>query len=300
MEQKPTFESVWALLQENAQQMKENERLREKSSAEFDRSLKEFRAEFERSLKESRAELDRSLKESRAEHERSLKESRAEHERSLKESRAELDRSLKESRAELDRSLKESRAEREQSLKESRAEHEQYLKESSEKFDRSIDKMSAEFEKEMKASQKRIKNIEELTGSWTNNHGSFAEEYFFTAFENGKQNFFGDKFDDIQKNVSNYWQGLKDEYDIVLYNHTSVALIEVKYKAHKNDIPNVLRKAETYRILFPNYKDFKIYLGLASLSFYDDLEQECMKQGIAIIKQVGETVVINDAHLKVF
>jgi hypothetical protein len=36
------------------------------------------------------------------------------------------------------------------------------------------------------------------------------------------------------------------------------------------------------------------------LSFYPDLEQECTNQGIAIIKQVGDTVVINDAHLKVF
>jgi len=36
------------------------------------------------------------------------------------------------------------------------------------------------------------------------------------------------------------------------------------------------------------------------MSFYDELEQECMNQGIAIIKQVGDTVVINDEHLKVF
>jgi hypothetical protein len=36
------------------------------------------------------------------------------------------------------------------------------------------------------------------------------------------------------------------------------------------------------------------------MSFYLELEQECTKQGIAIIKQVGDTVVINDAHLKTF
>ena len=93
---------------------------------------------------------------------------------------------------------------------------------------------------------------------------------------------------------------LKDEFDIVLFNHTSVALIEVKYKAHENDIPKVLKKAETFRILFPDYKDFKIYLGLATMAFYPELEQACINQGIAIIKQVGDTVVINDKHLKVF
>jgi len=240
MEQKqqPTFESVWALLQENAQQIKE-------SRAEFDQEMKESRAEFDQKMKERRAEFDQEMKARDAKLENELKVRRAE-------------------------------------------------------FDQEMKVRDAKLEKEMKESQKRLKEIEKLTGSWAHNHGSFAEEYFFTAFEDGQQNFFGEKFDNIQKKVSHFWQGLEDEYDIVLYNHTSVALIEVKYKAHKNDIPGVIKKAETYRILFPNYKDFKIYLGLASMSFYDELELECINQGIAIIKQVGNKVVINDAHLKVY
>ena len=151
-----------------------------------------------------------------------------------------------------------------------------------------------------KENEKAIKELQKTVGSWANNHGTFAEEYFFNSFENGQQNFFGENFDQIQKNLSSFWQGIEDEYDIVLYNHTSVALIEVKYKAHINDIPNVLKKAETFRILFPNYKDFKIFLGLASMAFYPDLEQECINEGIAIIKQVGDTVVINDTNLKAF
>ena len=151
-----------------------------------------------------------------------------------------------------------------------------------------------------KETDRQMKELQKTVGGITNNQGSFAEEYFFNSFGQGKRNFFGEKFDEIEKNLKNHWQGLKDEYDIVLFNHTSVALIEVKYKAHLHDIPDVLKKAETFRILFPNYKDFKVYLGLASLSFYPELEQECIAQGIAVIKQVGDTVVINDTHLKVF
>ena len=146
----------------------------------------------------------------------------------------------------------------------------------------------------------QVKKVNETLGSWAKNQGSFAEDYFFNSFEQGKRNFFGEKFDEIAKNLTHFWQGLKDEYDIVLYNHDSVALIEVKYKAHVSDIPDVLKKAETFRILFPNYKDFKIYLGLASMSFYPALEEKCIDNGIAIIKQVGDTVVINDKHLKVY
>jgi hypothetical protein len=162
------------------------------------------------------------------------------------------------------------------------------------------DRIVKETAQQMKETDRRMKELQKTVGGMANNQGAFAEEYFFNSFENGKTNFFGEKFDIIKKNLTNVWQGLEDEYDIVLYNHASVALIEVKYKANINDIPVILKKAETFRILFPNYKDFKIYLGLASMSFYAELEQECISEGIAIIKQVGDTVVINDEHLKVF
>jgi hypothetical protein len=157
-----------------------------------------------------------------------------------------------------------------------------------------------ETDRRMQETDRRMKELQKMVGGMANNQGDFAEEYFFNSFENGKQNFFGEKFDEIDKNLKNHWQGLKDEYDIVLYNHASVAIIEVKYKARIDDLPQVLKKAETFRILFPHYKDFKIYLGLASMSFESKLEEECIKEGIAIIKQVGDNVVINDKHLKVF
>ena len=147
---------------------------------------------------------------------------------------------------------------------------------------------------------KAIKELQKTVGGISNNYGSFAEEYFFNAFEKGKRNFFGNQFDEIQKKVSSFWKGVEDEYDIVLYNANAVAIIEVKFKAHQNDVDTVLKKAETFKILYPNYKDYKIYLGLASMSFYPELEQKCIENGIAIIKQVGDTVVINDKHLKTY
>jgi Holliday junction resolvase-like predicted endonuclease len=147
---------------------------------------------------------------------------------------------------------------------------------------------------------RKIEKVSQTVGSWANNHGSFAEEYFFNSFENGKQNFFGEKFDEIEKNVKGLKKDFKDEYDILLINGKSVGIVEVKYKAHENDVDKVLRKAETFRVNFPEYADHKIYLGLATLSFYPELEQECINEGIAVVKQVGDTVVINDEHLKAF
>ena len=147
---------------------------------------------------------------------------------------------------------------------------------------------------------KQIKELQKTIGGMANSQGDFAEEYFYNSFESGKTDFFGEKFDTIKKKVTNVWQGLEDEYDIVLYNHTSVAIIKVKYKARKEHLPKVLKKPETFRILFPHYKDFKIYLGLAGMNFESGVEEECINEGIAVIKQMGDTAIINDTHLKVF
>jgi len=226
-ETRPTFESVWALLQETARNL-------EKSRIEFDQKMETSRAKME----ESRIEFDQKMEKSRIEFEQNLEKSRIEFEQKREKSNADFDR--------------------------------------------------------------RIKKLEELTGSWANNHGAFAEDYFFNSFENGKQNFFGEKFNTIEKNVKPLNAKIKDEYDIVLLNGKSVAIIEVKYRAHERSIPQVIKKAETFRVNFPDYANRQIYLGLASMSFYPEIEQECMNQGIAVVKQVGDTVVINDAHLRVF
>jgi hypothetical protein len=148
---------------------------------------------------------------------------------------------------------------------------------------------------------RQIKKVNETLGSWANNHGSFAEEYFYNSFENGRQNFFGEKFDRIMKNVvAGIDENIADEYDILLINGKSIGIVEVKYKAHENDVPKVLKKAVTFRANFPKYAGHQVYLGLATMAFYPKLEQTCINEGIAIIKQVGDSVVINDEHLKVF
>ena len=194
--------------------------------------------------------------------------------------------------------------------KEAEATFKRELAESSAEFDRRIkrlndqsDRLSKELEKFKENDDrlsKKIEKLAELSGSYSNNLGYFAEEYFFNAFENGLQNFFGEKFDDIEKNMKGYKKNYKDEYDIVLFNGKSIAIVEVKFKAHKNDIPSILRKADTFRINYPDYKKHQIYLGLATMAFYPELEDQCINQGIAVVKQVGDTVVINDKHLKIY
>jgi len=202
---------------------------------------------------------------------------------------AEAERLRKESDERHERRSAEAEAKFDRELAKSRADHEQRMKEWDEKYEKS----RADYDR-------RMKKLDERYGSFSNNIGEFAEEYFFNSFEDGKKNFFGEEFDDIERNVKGLKQIVKDEYDIVMLNGTSVAIVETKFKAHVNDLPDVIKKAETFRINHPQYANHRIFLGLASMSFYADLEKKCAKEGIAVIKQVGDNVVIIDEQLKVF
>ena len=122
---------------------------------------------------------------------------------------------------------------------------------------------SAEFDRQMN-------NLKEQVAGITKSNGDFAEEYFFNTFEKGQQNFFGEKFDRIIRGKGKI---VEDEYDVVMINGKTAGIIEVKYRARKDDIPKALKKAKTFRINFPEYRNHKIYLALAALTINSTLER---------------------------
>ena len=213
--------------------------------------------------------------------------------RYLTEKFAETDRQRKESEriltekfAESDRQRKES----ERILTEKFAESDRQRKES----ERILTEKFAETDRLIKANSKDI-------GGISSSNGCIAEEYFFNSFAKDMR-FAGQKFTAITPNLQKEIpeRNLKAEYDIVLENNTSIAIIEVKYKAERDDVKPLLKKVETYKLFYPQHANFSFYLGLAGLSVNKSAETEAIKQGIAVIKQVGERMVINDGHLKVF
>jgi hypothetical protein len=127
-----------------------------------------------------------------------------------------------------------------------------------------------------------------------------AKKRFYVSLRNSYLMFFGEKFDTIERNVNYSKKGLNFEFDIVVENGTKVLLLETKYKAHVNDIEQILKKAEQFRRAFPEYANYEIYLGLASMAFYDELEQRCIKEGIAIFKAIDDTLIVTDENLKTF
>ena len=202
----------------------------------------------------------------------------------------------------LDR-MEKQRAEADAAYEKRQAEYEKQRAEDNAAFEKrqaAYEIRQAAAEKSMEDLKNTVKETNKLLGNYGNNLGAIAEDYFFYSIKEGKANFFGEKFDEIRKNVRKTNEEkliIEDEYDIVLINGKSIGIIEIKRKAHENNIPGIIKKATTFRINFPKFKNHKIYLGLATMSFYKDLEDACEEKGIAIIKQVGNTIIVNDGPL---
>jgi hypothetical protein len=179
-----------------------------------------------------------------------------------------------------------------------RKENERFLTEKQAETDRQLKETDRQLKETIANFDRRMKKFEEMNGGLSNSQGMFAEEYFFNSFENGQKDFFGEKFDRITKNVLGV--RCEDEYDILMINGKSIAIVEVKFRAREKDVDKVLKKANTFRINYPEYGNHRVYLGLAALTFDKGIEDGCKDNGIAIVKQVGEKVIITDKHLKVF
>ena len=151
------------------------------------------------------------------------------------------------------------------------------------------------------SNKESIKALQKELGGISKSNGEVAESYFINSFDKSMK-FAGQKYDaialNLRKKISEI--NLQGEYDLVLYNCTSVVIIEIKYKARKEDVEELLNKAPVFKQLFPEYANYDLYLGLAGLHVNVTAEKEAIKKGIAIIKQVGNNMVINDDHLKVF
>jgi hypothetical protein len=161
------------------------------------------------------------------------------------------------------------------------------------------EKRQAEYQAEAKKRQARLETMmsemsKNITGI-SDSNGLFAEEFFLNTLSEKKE-FAGIHFDEVEddfKGTRKQPDGkrVKDQFDIVMTNAASVAVVEVKYRAWKYDVETLAgRKVENFKILFPEYNGFKIYLGLAALAFEEGVAEEARKYGVGLLQQVGETM----------
>jgi hypothetical protein len=155
-------------------------------------------------------------------------------------------------------------------------------------------------EEQSRKTDAKIDRLAEKLGGMDDNIGYHAEQYFQNAF-NTKLCFGGEKYDYMLPNLKYSRGGISVEFDIVLVNGSSVAIIEVKNRIHENFIKEVAeKKVSQFRKYFPAYESYKIYLGVAGFSFHESVMEKAKEYGVGIIRQAGDTVEIDDKDLKVY
>jgi hypothetical protein len=150
-------------------------------------------------------------------------------------------------------------------------------------------------------SRKERKEMNRHLGGIDNSNGEIAETYFYNAFKAGKT-FANEKFDHVQQPTRITDGKIEAEFDVILFNGTSVAIIEVKYNANPDNISvrRLISRVDIFRLLYPKYRNHNVYLGVAAFSFRKGLEQRLHRNGIATVRQVGKKMVVYDQEVKAF
>jgi len=168
-------------------------------------------------------------------------------------------------------------------IKQMNAETAEYIKQSNDDANQKLDKLAR------------------LLGGIGNSNGELAEEYFYNAFYRDRT-FVNEHFDKIKKNMSYNNGEVEAEFDLILFNGKSVALIEVKYNAKPEniEIDKIIFRVGVFKILFPEYKNHNIYLGVAAMSFHKSIVWHLHRAGIATIRPVGKKMVVYDKAVRAF
>jgi hypothetical protein len=155
---------------------------------------------------------------------------------------------------------------------------------------RELKESQKETSEQMKKTDEKLKSIGIHLGGISNNQGDVAEEFFYNSLKH-KPRLAGIDYDFIDKNITRQKDGIEDEYDILLVNGKDVAIIEIKYKAHPNDLDRLInKKYPNFKKLYPEYKDYNHHLGLASFNINDDLKQKALSNNIMILQRKGEVI----------
>lgn len=144
-----------------------------------------------------------------------------------------------------------------------------------------------------------VSKTEKRLGSIGQNQGDITEEYFYNSL--CSKPVLGDlQFDRVTPNLIVGKRGKQSEFDLVLTNGNCIALIEVKQKAHINDLKQVEAQIKKYRELCPEYKDFKLYGGIAGFSVPPDVVKAAHERGLFVLKRSGGVFTVDTERMQSF
>jgi hypothetical protein len=137
---------------------------------------------------------------------------------------------------------------------------------------------------QMTKMQETIASIGRQLGSIGDNQGAVAEEFFYNSLAD-KPRLGSITFDRVLKNIGAGRPGKQVEFDIVMHNGSDMAIVEVKYKVHPKSLDQVEKHMQRYRELFSEYKDYKLYGGVAGFTVPDEVIEQAHERGLFVLQR---------------
>ena len=145
----------------------------------------------------------------------------------------------------------------------------------------------------------KFKTMQKMLDGISGNQGSVAEEFFYNSLKS-KPVLGNIQFDRVTPQLIVGRKGKQNEYDVVLVNGASVGIVEVKYKAHVNDLEQVHAKVQRFRTDCPEFKDFAIYGGIAGLSVPHAVSEAAKVQGLFVLTRKGVALDVQTEGMREF
>jgi hypothetical protein len=152
-----------------------------------------------------------------------------------------------------------------------------------------IEATSEQMKRNDKMLTEKLNRMGITLGNVTINQDDVAEEFFFNSLANAPH--LGSiYFDDIEKNGHKRRGKTEEEYDLIMTNGDVVGIVEVKYKAHENDLDRLDRKMQNFKKLFPIYQNYKQYGAIAAFHINDDAKETALSRGYFVLQRSGDVV----------
>ena len=167
------------------------------------------------------------------------------------------------------------------------------------KTDEKLNRLSELYGAASDKTDEKLNRLSEMYGGVSSNQGSAAEEFFLNTLTANPE-VGGIKFDRIMPNLHVANKNKQGEFDIVMVNGSSVAVIEVKYKVHPGDIDKAAKNLKRYRDLFHEHKNYALYGGIAGFSVPPDAVKAAKEKGMFVLKRVGEVLKTDAKEMRAF
>ncbi len=181
----------------------------------------------------------------------------------------------------------------------------EWMKEQSLETDKKFQATDKKFQATDKKIDKVLTGLKEVQGEVSGigkSNGEVAEDFFYNGLS-GRMQIGNTKFEFIDRNQKRFSKkhNIRDEYDILLTNDKVIVIVEIKYKARKKHVEQLLtRKIPNFRKLFPRYADYKVIGAIAGFTFEDKAQDMAQNNGFYVFTQAGDDISIVSDTIKYY